>query len=580
MVHDILVGMYLRTTKRKNKDGSTVTYYHLAHNERHPDTGQSTPRIVHNFGRADELDREQLVRLCHSIARVCELTIGDSTPPCAQNQEREKWLEDLELVQSTELGMVTVIEALWERLGIGDTLRGIQQKAGFEVRYERALFAMVANRVCQPESKLGVWARWLETVYLPSCQQLTLHQMYEAMDLLAKHSTEVEEAIFFRTASLLELEVDLVFYDTTTVGFSVDIADEADELEGAGSDAALRQYGRPKDGSWSVQMVVALAVTREGLPVRSWVLPGNTTDVTTVAKIKRDLRGWKLGRALFVGDSGFNSEANRHELALACGTYLLATRVGSVNEIKYDVLSRPGRYRKIRDNLHVKEVIVGGRGVRRRRYLVCYNPDEANRQRQRRTEVVSQLKAELARHNNHKATAQWAIELLASPRTKRYLTITKTGQLRLDTNAIKQAKRTDGKWVIETNDDTLTPEDAAEAYKSLMIIERCFRTLKTTQLKLEPVYHRLSRRIEAHVKICVIALLIERVAELQAHQTWAQMRHILARLQATEVHTRSHLFFKRNHTSKAIRELFKTLQIPLPKPVLSVSPLEQPTPKT
>ena len=195
---------------------------------------------------------------------------------------------------------------------------------------------MVANRVCQPESKLGVWARWLETVYLPRCQTLSLHQMYEAMDLLQKHSTEVEEAIFFRTASLMELEVDLVFYDTTTISFSIDIADEAEET---GNDSVLRQL-------WSTQgqrLVVALAVTCQGLPVRSWVFHGNTTDVTTVAKVKRDLKGWKLGRALFVGDGGLNSEENRHELAKACGTYVLASRMGSVAEIKGEVLSRPGR---------------------------------------------------------------------------------------------------------------------------------------------------------------------------------------------------------------------------------------------
>ena len=410
VVNGILVGMYIRTTKRKNKDGSTVTYYHLAHNIRHPETGQSTPQILYNFGRADKLDRQQLVRLCRSLARVCELAISDSTSPFEPSEECEKWLENLKLVQSTELGTVAVIEALWERLGIGDTLRDIEQKAGCVVPYERALLAMVANRACQPESKLGVFSRWLSTVYLPSCDKLSLHQMYEAMDLLVKHSDEVEEAIFFTTASLLELEVDIVFYDTTTVGFSIDICDES---QSTGEEDALRQYGRPKDGSWSVQMVVALAVTRQGLPVRSWVLPGNTTDVTTVAKVKRDLLGWKLGRALFVGDSGFNSEANRHELAKACGTYLLATRIGSVNEVKTDVLSRPGRYRKITDNLHVKEVIVGGQGVRRRRYLVCYNKHEANRQSQRRQQVVEQLTAQLSKHKTQKATAQWAsIDLL------------------------------------------------------------------------------------------------------------------------------------------------------------------------
>jgi transposase len=314
--------------------------------------------------------------------------------------------------------------------------------------------------------------------------------------------------------------------------------------------------------------------------MRSWVFPGSTADMATVAKVKRDLKGWKLGRALFVGDGGLNSEENRHELAKACGTYLLATRLNSVNEVHQDVLSRPGRYRKVSDNLHVKEVVVGGEGVRRRRYMLCYNPKEARRQQRRRKQIVQQLEQELARHRNMSVTAQWAIELLASPRTKRYLTITPRGQIRLDRKAIHQAARTDGKWVVQTNDDTLTPEDAACAYKGLTVIERCFRTLKRTQLKLEPVHHRLSRRIEAHVKICVMALLIERVAELACEQSWSRIRHLLADLRATEFHTPSHLFFKRNEASPELRKVLKKLAIPLPDSVLKILTLPEDTPQT
>ena len=580
--------MYLRTTKRKNKDGSVVTYYHLAHNVRHPETNQSTPRIIHNFGRADELDRQQLVRLCRSIARVCELEVADplQTVKPSPEERAEDWPETLKLVQTLELGTLVVIEGLWERLGMGKALREVAQQSGCHAPYERALLAMTANRLCEPSSKLGVWDRWLEKVYLPSCEELKLNQMYEAMDLLQAHSERVEEAIFFQTASLLDLEVDLVFYDTTTVTFSVDTGDEdwedndPENCEDSPEDTpdTLRQYGRPKDGSWSVEMVVALAITREGLPVRSWVFPGNTADMATVSKVKRDLKGWKLGRALFVGDGGLNSEDNRRELAKACGTYLLATRLNSVKEVNQDVLSRPGRYRKISDNLHVKEVVVGGDGVRRHRYLLCYNPSEAKRQQKRRKEIVQQLEQELARHRNMSATAQWAIDLLASPRTKRYLTITDKGHIRLDRKAIQQAARTDGKWVIQTNDDTLTPEDAACAYKSLSVIERCFRTLKRTQLKLEPVHHRLSRRLEAHVKICVMALLIERFAELACEQPWSRIRSVLSRFQATEVHTQSHLFFRRNEPSSALINLLKKLAIPLPDSILSISPLDDETP--
>jgi transposase len=239
----------------------------------------------------------------------------------------------------------------------------------------------------------------------------------------------------------------------------------------------------------------------------------------------------------------------------------------------------------------VKEVVVGGQGVRRRRYLLCYNPSEAKRQQKRRKQIVQQLEQELARHRNMSATAQWAIDLLASPRTKRYLAITDQGQIRLDKKAIQQAARTDGKWVIQTNDDTLTPEDAACAYKSLGVIERCFRTFKRTQLKLNPVYHRLSRHIEAHsskcdaiakaqMKICVMALLIERVAELACEQSWSQLRHVLSDLQAIEFHTPSHLFFKRNEASSELRKILKKLAIPLPNSVLSVTALPENTPET
>ncbi len=254
--------MYLRTTKRKNKDGSVVTYYHLAYNVRHPETSQSTPHIIHNFGRADQLDRQQLVRLCRSIARVCELEVTD---PLEEGVDTQDWPDTLELVQTLELGTVVVIEALWERLGIGRTLRELAQESGCQVPYERALLAMTANRLCEPESKLGVWDRWLKKVYLPSCQELKLQQMYEAMDLLQAHSESVEEAIFFQTASLLDLEVDLVFYDTTTVSFSIDTGDEETE-----DDAALRQYGRPNGGSWDGHCLWVMVVSTPKRIAMSW----------------------------------------------------------------------------------------------------------------------------------------------------------------------------------------------------------------------------------------------------------------------------------------------------------------------
>jgi len=558
--------MYLRKTTRTNKDGSTVEYLPLAHNERHPLTRKPVAKIIHNFGRADQLDRQELVRLCQSIGRVCGLQVLD---PLADTTERSPIAgtsslpADLSIKQTFALGCPMVIEALWERLGLKKTLKGIEQSAGVTVPYERALLAMVANRLCDPESKLGVWDRWLSRVYLPSCTELKLRHMYEAMDLFHAHAQAIEKAVFFNTANLLNLEVDLIFYDTTTASFHIDAEDESDPA----SNATLRQFGHSKEGGWAPQVVVALAVTREGIPVRSWVFPGNTADVSTVEQIRTDLRGWNLGRAMFVADSGMNSEDNRSELARACGKYLLACRMATVSEIKREVLSKRGRYTRFKDNLHAKEVIVGD-GERRRRYILCYNPKEAQRQQHHRQMIIELLEEELGKHKEPVATAQWAIELLASRRFKRYLRISKGGLVRIDRNAVREAATYDGKWVIETNDDTITLQDAACGYKGLMVIERCFRSLKRTQIKLTPMCHWASRRIESHVKLCVLALLIERVAELACGRPWHQIQRALETVQVTEFFDLTYRVLMRNELTREAQNIFKSLKITPPKQVL------------
>jgi hypothetical protein len=178
----------------------------------------------------------------------------------------------------------------------------------------------------------------------------------------------------------------------------------------------------------------------------------------------------------------------------------------------------------------------------------------------------------LSQHKDPRATAQWAVTLKASGRYGRYLKITEDHQLCIDHKAIQQAAQYDGKWVIQTNDDTLTLEDAACGYKALLVIEQCFRSLKQTQIKMTPMFHWLPHRIETHVKICVLALLIERVAEHTCQQPWSRIRHHLRTLQATEFHTEDFCFYQRNQPSKEVSALFKKLDIALPKPVLSLSP--------
>lgn len=541
--------MYLRETKRKNGDGSETRYYQLAENEWDKHRGCSITKLIYNFGRADQLDGEKLKRLAASILRVFPGEEALTAEP------------DVKVLDSWPYGGVYVLGQLWRELEIDKVL-------GRGSAFERALFAMTANRALQPYSKLYCHQQWLkEEVFLPEGQALALHQLYRSMDHLLSRQEAVEKAVFFKMADLMNADVDLIFYDTTNIHFEVD---EEDESGRKGPDGKmrepLRKRGHAKNKRYDAPLVtVGLAVTREGLPVRSWVFPGNTTDVTTVARVKADLKGWKLGRCVVVGDAGMNSEENRRTLALGLGKYILASKMRGGDEVTKQVMTRAGRYSTVAGNLRVKEVFVGD-GERRSRYVVCHNPQEQARQKQHREKLLDLLKVELAtlvppvRGEKH---SKRTCALLASERFGRYLRQTKRGVLRIDRAAVKKDRHFDGKWVVTSNDDSLTPEDLALGYKQLMRVEECWRTMKSG-LRMRPVYHWAPHRIEAHIKLCVLALLLERVAEIRAKDTW---RNLVAKLDTVKVveYTRGAVRVRQTTELRAeVSGLLKTLGVPPP----------------
>lgn len=227
--HGYDVGVYLRETRRRNKDGSVVAYLQLAHNERHPESGVSTAKVIHNFGRADQIDKVALTRLVASIARVLDPT--DAAVATAGSAE-------IEVLDSRPMGASYVLDALWERLGIGRVIRELVSErrrrldAGL---VERVIFAMVANRAIEPLSKLA-GATWVtERVYIPGLPEVSDDACYRAMDFFLKTLPELTREVFFSVADLLSLDVDLVFFDTTSTYFETEATD------------VLRKRGHSKD---------------------------------------------------------------------------------------------------------------------------------------------------------------------------------------------------------------------------------------------------------------------------------------------------------------------------------------------
>jgi hypothetical protein len=558
----MVVGMYLRTTQRRNKDGRVVRYYALAENVRHPEKGHVEARVVHSFGRADRLDRAALERLVRSIRRVLD---ADGSAPAADATGRERAIE---IEASFELGVVHVVAELWARLGIGQAIAARLAADDRRAPHQAALLAMTAQRLARPGSKLGCHERWLARVWLPPARDLALDQLYRALDILAEHGDAIEQEVFWHGVDLFKLDVDLVFYDATTAWFECDDEDVAPESWRGLTFAPLRKRGHSKEGRDNdPQVIIALAVTRDGVPVRSWVLPGDTADVTTVERIKEDLRQMRLGRTLFVGDAGLYAKANLAELSRGAGRYILATPIGRVKEIRDEVLSRPGRYAQITPNLRAKEVIVG-QGERRRRYILCLNAEEAEREKRHRDEILGLLQVEL----DHLASdhPKAACRLVASKRFGPYLSLDAEGWPFIDRAKVRRAEQLDGKFVLTTNDDTLSAADIALGYKGMWIIEACFRRLKTTGLGIRPMFHWTPRRIVAHVKLCVLALIIQRAAEIAAEAPWSQLVDVLERLKAVRYTAEGETIVQASRISPELAAILKKLYIAKPKPILAV----------
>ena len=322
------------------------------------------------------------------------------------------------------------------------------------------------------------------------------------------------------TADLLNLEVDLLFFDTTSTYFERDEPDPEPVDEDGVARAAFRAYGHSKDHREDLpQVVVGLAVTRTGIPIRCWCWPGNQGDQPLIRQVKDELREWKLARVVWVADRGFQSAENRRYLQRAGGHYIIGEKLrGESKEAKL-VLARQGRYHTVAGNLEIKEVRVD-EGTMRDRFVVCRNPEQAERDRVIREQLVAQLEQEIADSDRLDAAerAKLAGGLQAKRALKRFVRRTPGGLLRIDRAAVKAEAHLDEKFLVRSSDPTLTGEDIALGYKQLLQGERA-RDMKTT-LDLRPVHHRKEDRIRSHIQLCWLALLLIRIAENQTGETF------------------------------------------------------------
>jgi hypothetical protein len=567
--------MYVKTTTRKTRNGE-VRYLQLAHNEWDAAARRSVPKVVYSFGREDQLGKDAIRRLVTALSRL--LSPADALAATADG--------DLVFAESRPYGGAYVLDQLWSRLGTGKILTGLASSGRGRPRdapaAERVLSGLVADRALAPSSKLAA-AEWMSRdVHIDGLGEVTDDACYRAMDWLHQVRGELEKQVYFQVADLLNLEVGLLFFDTTSTYFELGDADGevARNWRGetaAGDDAdpsrtaGFRTHGKSKDSRDDLpQIVIGMAVTRDGIPVRVWCWPGNTSDPALIRQVKTDMRDWTLGKVIWVADRGFSSARNRRFLQQGAGGYIIGEKLRSESPLVKAALSRQGRYQQAAGNLQVKEVRLADAADR---FVICYNPDAAERDAAVRAELISKLEELIAGSDKLSATkrAELRGKISTMPGLNRFLRLTPGGLLRIGKTKAKAEENLDGKYLLRCAGPQLSAEDIAVGYKQLPEVERGWRDMKSV-LDLRPVYHRLEERIRAHVLLCWLALLLVRVAENTAGQTWPVMRRELDRIHLGAFTGPAGTFRQRTEVSKPARDLLAKLGIDAPRKIHELTP--------
>jgi hypothetical protein len=410
-------------------------------------------------------------------------------------------------------GAALVFGRLWEKQGLPGIIGRLIEGRKFQFDLELTCFALALQRLIEPGSDLQ-GSDWVKTIEAPGFDDIELHHMYRTVGWLWDVREELEQELFFRDRDLFNQELDLVFIDTTST-----YVYRSEETE-----YAKRGYSRDNRPDLP-QMVLCVAVDRNGWPIAWDIFPGNTADVRAFEKTISKLRErFKISRVSVVADRGMISKdsiklLDEHENAPF--DYILGCRLRKNKEVSEDVLTRGGRYHEVAANLRVKEVMVKGR-----RYIICRNDEEAQKDAAARQTMVEKLR--------EKIESGQAKSLVGNLGYRRFLKGSKDAWA-IDEDAVERESLFDGVYVLRTNMN-LPTEEIARTYKGLWRIERTFREEKST-IEVRPIFHHQDETRIGHIVASFLALRLEvdlqrRLEDKKVDVAWPNLMRDLTNLQA------------------------------------------------
>jgi transposase len=526
--------------------------------------GRSRQRVIATVGRLDQLQASgQLDGLLQSGAKFAEAVMVLSAHRRGEAPS----------ISRSCIGPALIFGRLWEELHIPQVIERLLAGRRFELPLERILFLTVLHRLFASGSDRACVLNWKERYAIPGTAAVDLHHVYRAMAWLGERLPDdqqagatpfaprctkdaFEEALFDRRRDLFT-HLDLVFFDTTSIYF-----------EGEGG-VELGQYGHSKDHRPDCkQMVVGAILDGQGRPLCCELWPGNITDVKTLIPIVDRLQQrFRIRSICIVADRGMISRETIAQLQSEKRKvhYLLGARLRNVKEIYQNVLSRGGRYREVHglreknadpSPLKVKEV-----HVEERRYVVCLNEEQARKDRADREAIVESLREQL-KHGDK--------TLVGNKGYRKYLHA-EGPKFTIDEAKVKWEERFDGKWVLQTDLENMTAEEAALQYKQLWMVEEMFRTVKTL-LETRPIFHKCDETIRGHVFCSFLALLLRKELQdrLEAQGDkfeWARLLRDLEALQHTAVESHAKRFLLRSDLANTTAAVFRAAGVAIPASV-------------
>jgi len=479
----------------------TGDYEYLQIVENRRENGRTRQRVVATLGRLDKLQADGEVDvLLASLGRFAKRI---------RIQEAHA-RGDLKALGAWSIGPALAFGRLWEELkfpAIFERLLG-ERNFGFEV--ERVVFASVLHRLFEAGSDRQT-VRWLINTSVPGVEEIRLHHFYRAMKWLGKEKDRVEEALF-RFHRDLFTELSMVFFDTTSFYF-----------EGRGGD--LGELGFSKDRRPDhKQVVVGALLTQNGRPIGCEIAAGNQADAKALLPMVDKARSrFGLSRVCWVADRGMCTAGVVKGLEERKMEYILGVRLRRVKKIRELVLAEGLEFEEVEENLKVAEVSVEGR-----RYVVCHNPFEAEKDKADREAILAELEEKLK--SGPKA-------LIGNRGYRRYLKVD-GGAVVVDREKLKEEEKFDGKFVLVTN-TALPAAEVAKQYKKLWMVEAFFRASKSL-LETRPVFHQNGEAIRGHIFCSFLALvlrheLMERLERRKEKLEWSDILRDLAALQEVEV---------------------------------------------